>query len=471
MSAPTPSTGHRPRVAVIGGGIAGIAAALRLRDEPVDVHLFEQEPYLGGKIRTEHVDGHVIEAGPDAFISWKPRGKALCDQLGVETIGSNEDARRAFVARAGVLHPLPDGIAGIIPRRFVPTLRSPLLSPLGKARLSLEWAIPRRRSTDEESLADFVQRRLGREVWERIVEPLVTGIYAGDGTHLAVEATFPLLRDAENTHGSLIRAGLAARRAGRTPPAGPMFLTTSRGLGGIVEAAEKALDGHVTVHTATPIDRCEPADGGWRVRHSGSEVLDVDGLILATPPSASASLVRTWDPALADIFGEVRTASVATVTVAYRESDVTRPIHGHGYVNPRAEDSPIVACSITSTKFPVRAREGSVLIRAHVGRVGGANPADWEDLELVGLVHRELTATLGVAGPPTLHRVFRWPDAIPQYDIGHRDRVAAVRRRVGAWPALAVAGAMVRGVGIPDCISSGDEAAEAILAAVAPTSP
>lgn len=454
---------------VIGGGIAGLAAAYRLVHAGVMVTLFERDDRLGGKILTERADGFVVEAGPDAFLSWKPRGKALCDQLGVETVGSNESAKRAFIARAGRLHPLPDGIAGVIPRRFMPTLRSPILSLRGKLRLLVEWAIPRRVDESEESLAHFVRRRAGRQTWERIVEPLVTGVYAGDGTKLAVAATFPMLVDAERDHGGLIRAGLAARKAGRHPPAGPMFLTTADGLGKIVTALTDALATGADLRTGTEITALERTDSGWSVRDVFGDTTAADAVVLATPASVSAKLTRSLDGALTRELAAVQSVSVATVSVAYAQDAVSAPIDGHGYVNPRIEGSPIVACSITSTKFPVRARDGSVLIRAHVGRVGEADPCPLSDDELVALVHGELTTTLGVTQPPTMSRVYRWPEAIPQYDVGHRERVALIRARIARLPGLAVAGATYRGVGIPDCISSGDEAAEAILSHLAAT--
>ena len=414
----------------------------------------------------EHIlDGFVIEAGPDAFLSWKPRGKALCDELGLATIGSNEEAKRAYISRGGHLFPLPDGIAGVIPRRFVPTLRSPILSPRGKARLMVEWAIPRRIDESEESLARFVRRRAGRQVWERIVEPLVTGVYAGDGARLAVRATFPMLLDAEREHGSLIRAGLAARKAGRQPPPGPMFLTTAAGLGAIVTALGQALASSADVRTGTQITALERTDdGGWAVHDRFGAVTTADAVVLATPAAAAAKLTRTLDGALTRELAAVESVSVATVSVVYPEDAVTAPIDGHGYVNPRVEGSRLVACSITSTKFPARAREGSVLIRAHVGRVGEADPCALSDGELVEMVHRELAAKLGVSAPPTMTRVYRWPQAIPQYNVGHKDRVALIRARLTRLPGLAVAGATYRGIGIPDCISSGDEAAEAVLA-------
>lgn len=456
-------------VVIVGAGIAGLAAAHRLAHHTdLRVTLLERDGRLGGKIRTERVDGFVIEGGPDAFLSWKPRGKALCDELGLPTVGSNERARRAFIARAGRLHPLPDGIAGVIPRRFVPTLRSPILSPLGKARLLMEWAIPARGDEPEQSLGSFVRRRTGRETWERIVEPLVTGVYAGDGDRLAVRSTFPMLLDAERDHGSLVRAGMAARKAGKQPPPGPMFLTTADGLGAMVDALARGLDGRVDVRTGTGVAGLARHDDGWHVMLAGGEQIAADGVVMAAPARDAASLLAPVDGELATALGGVASVSVATVSVVYPADAVTRPIDGHGYVNPRIEGSPLVACSITSTKFPVRARPGWVLVRAHIGRVGEQDPTQLDDAHLVQIVQRELNHTLGVTASPTIARTYRWPHAIPQYDIGHQSRVARIRERVAALPGLAVAGATYRGVGIPDCISSGDEAADAIRAMLGP---
>jgi oxygen-dependent protoporphyrinogen oxidase len=453
-----------PQVVVIGGGIAGLAAAYRLvAIGEVDVTLVEKDARLGGKILTENVDGFVIEGGPDAFLAWKPRGRALCDELGLEVVGSNEQARRAYVMRDGRLHMLPNGIAGVIPRRFAPTMRSPLLSPRGKLRLAVEWAVPRRRGDGEESLAAFVSRRAGRETWERLVEPLVTGVYAGDGERLAMEATFPMLGEAESEHGSLIRAGLAARRAGRTAPPGPMFMTTTEGLGGLVDALARRVEQAGTLITGAEVLSIGRSGGTWHIGLNGRPDLQADAVVLATPAHESAALLTDVDPALAGELRAVPYVSTATVSLAYAEQAVRRPIDGHGYVLPRTEGSPIVACSIVSTKFPTRSKAGWVFVRAFVGRHGQPDPLARSDADLVDLVAGELARSLGVQGEPALRRVYRWPEAIPQYVLGHRARIARIRDQVAKHPGLAVAGAAYRGIGIPDCITSGDEAADGVL--------
>lgn len=461
-------------VVIIGGGIAGLAAANRLAAvlPGADLTLVESDSRLGGKIATDRVDGFVIEGGPDTFLAYKPRGVGLCRELGLEPRlhGTNPIIRRTYIQRGPRLYDLPEGLTGLIPSRFGPMARTALISPWGKLRLALEYLLPPRAGDADESIAAFVQRRLGRELYDRLIEPLLSGIYAGDGAHLSLAATFPQLRQAERQHGGLIRSMLAARRKppapGRAaPPSGghsrSAFLTPTTGLAEIVEALEARLAGRVALRLNTAVSRVAAMPGGYSVHLVTGQALTAAAVILAAPAFVTADLLAGLDAEAAAGLRAIPYVSTATVSVAYPLAHIPRPLDGYGYLIPRAENRPILACTWTSTKFPHRAPEGLGLIRAFVGSAGREAVLDQDDAALVDLVRAELRRTLGVTAPPLLQRVFRWPCAMPQYTVGHLDRLAAVERRLAAYPGLYLAGNGYRGIGLPDCIASGEHAANA----------
>ncbi len=456
------------QVIVIGGGIAGLAAAYRLTQTAPDlsVTLLEGDSRLGGKITTERVEGFVIEGGPDTFLSYKPRGLGLCRELGLEDRlhGTNEKIRRTYVMRGGKLYELPEGLTGLIPSRFGPMVKTGLISPYGKLRMALDYFIPPRSPNGDESLAAFVERRLGRELYDRLIEPLMSGIYAGDGAQLSLRATFPQLRQTELEHDSLIKGMLAAKQ--KTPPAPngrrSAFLTPTTGLAEIVEALEAKLS-KVEIRLGTRAALVKAVSSGYKVILADGASLPADAVILATPAFITADLIADLDAQLAGALRAIPYVSTATVSVAYPLNDIPRPLDGYGYIIPRAERWPILACTWTSTKFPHRAPEGYGLIRAFIGRAGEAEAIDRTDNELLSLVREELRRTLGITAPPRLYRIFRWPQAMPQYTLGHLDRLTAIERRLAEHPGLFVAGNAYRGIGIPDCITSGEAAAQAIL--------
>ena len=466
------STAGRPHVVVVGGGIAGLAAAHRLTrlDPPVAITLVEAEGRPGGKILTERVDGFLIEGGPDSFLSSKPRGVGLCADLGLaeQLRGTIPRRHRAFVLHGDRLHPLPEGLTGLVPTRLGPMLRTGLLSPRGKARLALDYLLPVRRDDDDESLAAFVRRRLGTEVYERLVEPLMAGIYAGDGDRLSLAATFPQLRRGEREHGSLIKGVLAAKRqsiaTGAAPP--PPFVTPAGGLGELVDALVQHLRvAGVRLGLGTPAAALSVLAEGdepvHRVILEGGEPLEADAVILATPAFATAELVDDVDPILAATLRAIPYVSSAIITVAFPRSGVPHPLDGHGYVIPRVTGRPILACTWTSAKWSDRAPGGAALFRVFAGRDGQEEALAGSDDDLLALARAELHATLGVTLAPVLARVQRWPRGMPQYTLGHLDRLATIERRLAALPGLVVAGNAYRGVGIPDSIAAGEAAADA----------
>jgi protoporphyrinogen/coproporphyrinogen III oxidase len=456
------------RVAIVGGGIAGLAAARRLEELRADAGLVlvERGSSLGGKILTERTGGFVIEAGPDSFLSRKERGPGLCEELGLgeELVGRRPESPRTFVRRHGALHPLPAGLTGMIPTDLDALADGTLLSPEGHERLAAEIDLPAAPPDGDESIASFVSRRLGREAYETLVEPLMTGIYAGDGDMLSLQATFPGLRALELEHGSLIR-GLLAQPS---PPQGglPAFVSLRPGMDVLVTALIDRLE-RTAFRTGTSATSVERRADGYRVVLDGGKTLEADGVVVATPAFAAAELLAELDTDLATAHAEIPYASSALVSLGYRPDDVPHPLDGYGYVVPRSEGSDVIACTWTSSKWEGRAPEGSALIRVYAGRYGGRDVSAAPDDELIALA-REEVRLLGITAEPQLTRVHRWPRSMPQYVLGHLDRMERIDAALEEHPGLAVAGAAYRGVGIPDCIRSGEDAAETIARALAP---
>jgi oxygen-dependent protoporphyrinogen oxidase len=490
------------RVIIVGGGIAGLAAAYRLMKtaQNTQITLVESDNRLGGKVVTDRADGFVIEGGPDTFLSYKPRGIGLCRELGIENRlhGTNEKIRRTYVMRKGKLYDLPEGLTGLIPSRFGPMAKSRLISPWGKLRMGMDYFIPPRSPNGDESLAQFVERRLGRELYDRMIEPLMSGIYAGDGEQLSLGATFPQLRHTELEHGSLVKGMLAAKKKTNSATASrsalnangkkwAAFVTPETGLAEIVEALQVQLQG-VDVRLNARVARVaanaaneftvaanefaawqrkerKPAEAGsheatlYQVLLDTGETLAADAVILATPAYVTAQLAGDLDPEMAAALRGIPYASTVTLSVAYKLSDIPRLLDGYGYIIPRAEGRSILACTWTSTKFPHRAPEGYGLIRAFIGRAGDDDVLKRTDDELLQMVRDELHNVLGITAEPLLHRIFRWPQAMPQYTLGHLDRIAVIDRRLAEHPGLYVAGNAYRGIGLPDCIASGETAA------------
>jgi protoporphyrinogen/coproporphyrinogen III oxidase len=455
------------KVVVIGGGIAGLAAARRLEElvSGVEVVVVERESRLGGKLRTERDGGFVVEGAADSFLSRKARGVGLAEELGLgdELVARRPEHARSFVKLGRELHPLPEGLTGMIPTNLDVLAESTLLTPEGRERLAAEAELPPERDLeDDESIASFVTRRLGPETYERLVEPLMTGIYGGDGARLSLAATFPNLRGLELEHGSVLR-GLAAEPA---PSDGrPPFLSLRGGMETLPEALVTSLERThaVTGRAATAI---RGTGHGFRVEIHGAEPLAADGVVAALPAVAAGELLGEVDAGLAEDLAAIPYASPAIVTLALADEDVSRPLDGYGYVVPRASGSDVLACTWSSSKWDDRAPAGFALVRVYAGRFGGRDVMEDTDDELVALAREELR-TLGVVAEPARTWIHRWPGGMPQYVLGHPERLARIEAAVARRPGLALAGAAYRGVGIPDCIASGEAAAESVALALA----
>jgi len=451
------------RAVVVGGGIAGLAAARRLElvAPTAEIMLIESDSVLGGKLRTERVDGFVIEAAPDSFLSRKERGIGLVDELGLgdELIARRPEHHHTFIRRGDDLHPLPEGLTGMIPTNLEALERSELLSPAGKLRFASEPDVPPAAGDADESVASFVSRRFGREAYESLVEPLMTGIYGGDGDRLSLRATFPQLRVLELEHGSILR-GLSAPPPTELPP----FVSLRDGLGTLVSAVVEAFERTEQLLGRAAARVSRPA-GGFRVELADGEVIEADGIVVATPAYVAAELLADLDPELAAAHAAIPYASSVVVTLAFSRADVT-PLDGYGYLVPRVDGADVLACTWTSQKWDGRAPDESVLVRVYAGRFGGRDLTQDTDDALVALARAEFRL-VGGAAEPVLTRVDRWPLGMPQYLLGHPERLVQIDSLVSEHPGLAVAGAAYRGVGIPDCIRSGELAAESVARALA----
>ena len=461
------------KLVVVGGGVTALAAAHRAvelareRGIDLDVHVVEARDRLGGTIVSERADGFLVEAGPDSFLSEKPWALALCRRLGVEDrlVRTDDRFRKVFVWFRARLHPLPDGFQLLAPTRLAPFATSALFSWRGKARMALDLILPRGGGEDE-SLGAFVRRRLGGEALERVAQPLVAGIYTADPEELSVAATMPRFVEVERRHRSVIlglRRGLAqAPLPGTSGARWSLFVTFADGMQTLVTTLADRLPNSAIV-LGQRVAGVERDGARWRVTTADGARFDADRVILAAEAHVSARLLRYVDPALATLLGEIEYAGAATVSLGYRRADVPHPLDGFGFVVPRSEGKALLAGTFSSVKYPGRAPAGHVLIRCFLGGALNAEILREDDAGLVARARRELGEALGVTAEPVLVRASRWPASMPQYRVGHLVRVEAIERAAAARPGLQLAGAAYRGVGIADCVRSGEAAAEAAL--------
>ncbi len=465
------------RVAIVGGGISGLASAFHLlelaasREAPIELVLFERGDRLGGPLDTIRRDGFVIETGADSFLSEKPAAADLARRLGLEAelIGTNQQFRKTCVVRNGRLVEIPEGFSLVAPTWLGPIMRSPLLSPLGKMRLAIEPLIPRRRIAGDESLGSFVRRRMGKEVLDRIAQPLAGGIYTADPERLSLGATMPRFVEMERVHGSVIRGLKTANRdrlqaAGTSGARWSLFLTPRGGMRTLVDSLASRLD--ECVRLGTEVAEISPRAGGagWKLRLKAGGEFEADAVVIAAPAHSAARMLQKQDAGLARALGAIDYSSAATVNFAYRANDFPHMPETFGFVVPLKERRKIIACSFSSVKFAGRAPEGSVLLRTFLGGALQDQMMQLDDAAMVAAAREELSALLGVRAEPILTEVRRWPASMPQYAVGHLERVVEIERRARELPGLTLCGAAYRGVGIPDCIASGEHAAASVFA-------
>ncbi len=472
--------GDGVHVVVVGGGVAGLAAALaavrlgRQSGREVRVTVVERSARFGGNLRSEVEGGFLFDTGPDSWVITKPQATALARELGLASslIETNPDTRRFYIAWGGRLHPVPEGLVLGVPTRLAPLALSPLFTLPGKLRMACEPLVPARRfaGDDDESIGAFVRRRLGREAAERLAAPLLGGISSGDAEELSIRAAFPQLVAMEREHGSLVRGMRAAARAragGKGPSGG--FLSLKGGMGELIAALVARLEaGGVAVRTGVAVRALTRSGGGWQLDLEGGGAIAADRVLVCVPPPVAASLLAPLDAPSARDLGSIECGSSTIAFLGYRRAHVAHPLDGVGFVVPRNMKRPSLAGTWVSSKWSGRAPPGHVLLRVFLGgpsNVGGAGALAEDDEGVASLARGELKALMGIDAAPVVTRVFRFEKSSPMMRVGHLALVARIRASLATTaPGLQLAGGGYEGVGIPDCIRQGEDAARAALA-------
>jgi protoporphyrinogen/coproporphyrinogen III oxidase len=460
------------RIVIVGGGIAGLATAYFAQEkakkigEEIHLTLLDEKDRLGGCILTEKVNGFVIEGGPDCFLYEKPWALALCEKLGLgDRILNTNENRRTFILSNGKLHELPEGFMLMIPTSFTPFIKSSLISWPGKIRMAMDLFIPKKKSDEEESLADFVRRRLGEEALDKIAEPLVAGIHAGTPETMGLKSTFPRFLQIEEEYGSLIKGMLARRKmalqwAKKGGSKRTMFLTLKDGLGEWVDCLREKIGDEVIGLKKRVMKVKKTEKNNYQVQLSEGTSLEADSIILATPSFITAKIVEEIDPKLSEILLTIPYVSSATVSLAYRRSQIRHPLDGFGFIIPRREKRKIMASTWTSVKFNHRAPESHVLLRAFVGGANHEQLVGLDDDEMLRIIREELKDIMGVEGDPILTKIYRWEKSMPQYLVGHLEKVARIEERTNLQPGFYLTGCAYNGIGISDSVHDAEIIAE-----------
>jgi protoporphyrinogen/coproporphyrinogen III oxidase len=463
------------RIAIIGGGISGLAAAFELEElrrnasANVEYVLYEASTRLGGVLRTEHIDGCIVEAGPDSFITEKPWATDLCRALGLgdQLIGSNDADRKTYILTRGRLVEMPDGLMFMVPTKIMPTVWSPLFSWKTKLRMVKELFHPRSSGPDE-SVASFVERHYGSEMVDRLADPLLSGVYGGEAASLSLRAVLPRFHAMEDSHGSLGRAMLAARKtmsAGSRKPAPQLFTSLKDGMQHLAETVVSRLKG--TLLTDTSVQAIQLEAGGWVVS-AGMQSDFFDGVILALPAPAAAQVLRIVSPDLSAELAAIQYSSSITVGLGY-DRDVRQSLPpGFGFLVPRSEGKKLLAATFVHNKFPHRAPDDRALLRCFFAAKNAEDVWPLTDEQIIGIVRHELQQILGpqiggLRAEPLFARVYKWKSAMAQYGVGHLDRLDRIERLRQQLPGLALAGNAYRGIGVPDCVRSGRDAAKQLM--------
>jgi oxygen-dependent protoporphyrinogen oxidase len=455
-----------PRFAVIGGGISGLTAAYRLRQLQPGAHvdLFEDSDRLGGVLSTHRNGDLLIERGADSFITKQPWALELCQELGIadELIPTNTENRRALVLKAGELHPVPEGFVLIRPQIESSIKQSELLTAEGKQRIVAEREVPLPANINDanfdDNLASFATIRLGKEAFERLVEPLVAGIFTADANKLSIAATMPEAVDVLRKHGTLWHRAPTQEVASGARYGS--FVAPCEGVGRLIEVLAERLPAE-TIHLNCAVANIERnSDGTWDLKGAnGKRFGPYAGVVVALPTPSAARLLEPIDTELAGLLGRIEYASSAVVTLAFSKNQIGRPLDGFGFVVPRIEKRDIVAASFSTVKFPGRAPDDTVLIRVFLGGAQRPELVELPDTELVRIADDELSKILKITGTAMMTDVTKWHEKMPQYHVGHVQLVDAIEARVSQLPGIALAGNGYRGVGIPWCVRSGNEAA------------
>jgi len=461
-----------PRIAIIGGGISGLSAAFTLEEKrqsgaEIEYVLFEAAPRLGGVMVTDRVDGCLVEAGPDSFISEKPWAADLCRKIGLgdQLIGSNDADRKTYILAKGKLMVMPDGLMFMVPTKIMPTVLSPLFSIRTKMRMAAEWFHPPRKADEDETVAEMVKRHYGSEMVELLADPLLSGVYGGEASGLSVRAVLPRFADMESKHGSLGRAMLAARKkmgAAASVPARPLFTSLKEGMQQMVDALVARLDAGA-LKTSSLVQSVIRQNNGWTVC-AGYQSDQFDAVIIATPTHAAAALLQAADENLAREMGEINYSSSVTVTLGYDEQVRRSLPPGFGFLVPRSEGHRMLAATFVHNKFPHRAPENRAIVRCFLGGARDEQILQSSEEEILQIVRSELRQIIALNAEPLFVRVYKWKSAMAQYSVGHLERLQRIESLRQKLPGLALAGNGYNGIGVPDCVRSGAEAAGKILA-------
>ncbi len=458
------------RVAIIGGGISGLTAAFYLEQErrkgaPLEIMVFESASRFGGVIRTELVEGCLVEAGPDSFLTSKPWARELCDDLRLsnQLIESRDAERRTYVLVHGRLEEIPAGLQMMVPTKLAPVLRSRLFSPGTKMAMLSEYLLPPEPLgvDDDESVASFVSRHFNAEVVDRLADPLLAGIYGGDASRLSARATLPQMLEAEARHRSLVRGALQSRNHA-SRGAQPLFTSLRDGMQRIVDSILRLFP-RETLRPSSAVKMLQPGSSGWRLTSKDADE-EFDHVILAVPPHVTAMLMKEIPASErpVEILGELSSTSAVTVALGYQRAELRLP-SGFGFLVPRSEGKRIMACTFVHNKFENRAPENLALLRVFLGGARDPDALDLAEDELIALVRRELREILKIDAEPRFARVYKWRNAMPQYEVGHLMRVASLEMHMQRFPGLHLAGNAYHGIGIPDCVRIGRSAADAII--------
>ena len=455
------------RIAIIGGGISGLSAAFTLEEKrraggSLDYALFESGERFGGVLVTEHVDDCLVEAGPDSFLTEKPWASDLCRQVGLgdQLIGSNDADRKTYILVNGKLVVMPDGLMFMVPTKILPTVLSPLFSVGTKLRMAREWFHPPRKADADETVAALVERHYGSEMVDRLADPLLSGVYGGEASQLSVRAVLPRFADMEAKHGSLGRAMLASRKKmaeADKGPAKPLFTSLHDGMQQLVDAVLARIS-PTSLRPNRIVQSVYPQDGGWMVANQhGADYFDA--VILATPTRAAAKIVQAASPELASELDAINYSSSVTVTLGYDQPVRASLPPGFGFLVPKSEGRRMLAATFVHNKFPHRAPDDRALVRCFLGGARDEQILASSDDEILRVVREELRQIIGLDAEPRFARVYKWRGAMAQYGVGHLERLDRIAKLTQQLPGLALAGNGYRGIGVPDCVRSGAEAA------------
>ncbi|HEY7097814.1 MAG TPA: protoporphyrinogen oxidase [Terriglobales bacterium] len=457
------------RIAIIGGGISGLSAAFSLEEKrsagaALDYVLFEAADRFGGVLVTERVDGCLVEAGPDSFLTEKPWATELCRKVGLEDqlIGSNDVDRKTYILVNGKLVVMPDGLMFMVPTKIMPTILSPLFSVGSKLRMAKEWFHPPRKAEGDETVAALVGRHYGAEMVDRLADPLLSGVYGGDASQLSVRAVLPRFAEMEAQHGSLGRAMLAARRKNSNTSTSPrpLFTSLKEGMQQLVDALLARLPA-TAFRTNRIIQSVSPQDDGWMIgSQQGSDYFDA--VIVATPTLSAAKFLQSTSPELASELRSIQYSSSVTLTLGYDQSVRAALPPGFGFLVPKSEGKRMLAATFVHNKFPHRAPDDRALIRCFMGGSRDEEILTGSDEEILRTARNELQQIIGIRAEPQFSRVYKWRGAMAQYGVGHLERLERIAKLTQQLPGFALAGNGFRGIGVPDCVRSGTEAANLV---------